>query len=164
MEKPISLTARRPPKLLVSFLISRKDEAISGLFTFFPQLPARNLSHVRLWKLAPEFDNLGNFVVGEILFTEGNNLLFRNFTSGFAFEDHIGLDELTHLWVGHSHDASRLNLRMLEKDLFHMSCEDGITLVLNEIPFTVKEVEITFLIHADKISRSEPLLSINVDQ
>src|SRR4030043_255432 len=139
MEKPISLTARRPPKFLVSPLISRKDGAISALFTFFSQLPARNLSNVCLWKLAPEFDNFGNFVVGEILFTEGNNLLFRDFTSGFAFQDHIGLDELTHFWVGHSHYASRLNLRVLIKDLFHMSCGDGITLVLNEISFTVKE-------------------------
>src|SRR4030042_2112389 len=129
MEKPTSLTARRPPKLLVSFLISRKDGVISALFTFFPQLPARNLSHVRLWKLASEFDNLGNFVVGEILFTEGNDLLFGNFTPGFAFEDHIGLDELTHLRVGHSHYASRLDLRVLIKNLFDMSGEDRIPFV-----------------------------------
>src|SRR4030042_3787754 len=134
MEKLTSLTARRPPKFLVSPLISRKDWVISSLFRFFPQLPARNFSHIRLRELAPEFDNLGNFVVGEILFAKGHNLLFRIFAPGFAFEDHKGLDQLTHLWVGHSHDASRLNLRMLEKNLLDMSWADRISLVFNEIP------------------------------
>src|SRR3972149_3451837 len=99
MEKAMSLTARRPPKFLVSPLISRKDWVISTFFHFFSQLPARNLSHVRLRELAPEFDNFRNFVVGQILFTEVNNLLFRNFTPGFAFQDHIGLDEISSFWV-----------------------------------------------------------------
>src|SRR3972149_6071147 len=124
MEKPTLLTARRPPKFLVSPLTSRKDWVISTLFCLFSQLPARNLSHVRLRQLAPEFDNFRNFVVGQILFTEVNNLLFRNFTPGFAFQDHIGLDEMTYLWVGHSHDAGSLDLRMLEQDFFDMSGED----------------------------------------
>src|SRR4030042_3544302 len=163
MENPTSLTARRPPKFLVSPLISRKDWVISSLFRFFPQLSARNFSHIRLRKLTPEFNNLGNFVVGEILFAKGNNFFFRNFSPGFAFQDHIGLDQLTHFWVGHSHDAGRLDLRMFEKDFFDMPGEDRISLVFNELPFTVKEVEVAFLIHAEQISGSEPLLSVHLD-
>src|SRR4030043_1970947 len=164
MEKPTSLTARRPPKFLVSPLISRKDWIISSLFALFSQLPARNFSHICLRELTPEFDNLWNFIVSEILFTEADNLLFRNLTPRFAFQDHIGLDVLTHLWIRHSHDTSRLDLRMLEEDLFDMSGEDRISLILNEISFAIEEVEVTFLIHADKISSSKPLLSVNVDQ
>src|SRR4030042_6535065 len=82
MENPMSLTARRPPKFLVSPLIVRKDWVISSLFRFFPQLPARNFSHIRLRELAPAFDTLGNFLVGEILFAKGNNFFFRNFAAG----------------------------------------------------------------------------------
>src|SRR4030043_134749 len=164
MEKPTLLTALRPPKFLVSPLISRKAWVISPLFAFLSQLPARHLPNVRLRELASEFDNLRDFVVGQILFTEVDNLLFRNFTPGFAFQNHIGLDKITRFWVGHSHDPSGLDLRMLVEDLFDMSGEDRISFVLDEIPFAVKEVEITFLIHADKISGSEPLLSVNVDQ
>src|SRR4030042_205934 len=164
MEKPTLLTALRPPKFLVSPLISRKAWVISPLFAFLSQLPARHLPNVRLRELASEFDNLRDFVVGQILFTEVDDLLFRHFTPGFAFQNHIGLDEITRFGVGHSHNPGRFDFGVLEKDLFDMSGEDRISLDLNEIPFTVKEMEITFLIHADQVSGSKPLLPVNVDQ
>src|SRR4030042_5748346 len=123
MVKPMSLTALSPPKFLLRPLISRKDWVMSALLPLFSQLPARNLPHVRLRKFTPEFDSGGNFIVGEILLAEAYNLLFGDFAPGFAFKHHIGLDETTHLRVGHSHDAGGLDLRMLEKHLFDLSGE-----------------------------------------
>src|SRR4030042_5119948 len=162
MEKPTSLTAFSPPKDLLSPLISRKDSAISALFSFFPQLPARHLPHIRLREFSPEFDNLGDLVVGKRFLAEIHDLLLGDLAPGLALQDDIRLDQLTHLGIRHADHTGGLDLGMTIENLFHVPGKYRVALVLDQIPLAIKEGEVSFVIHPHQVAGPQPCLAFEL--
>ena len=68
------------------------------------------------------------------------------------------------LGSGHSDHPCCLYLRMIVKDLFHMTGKYCITFVFDEVALPVEKMEVPLVVHPDQVTRSEPFRAVDFDQ
>src|SRR3989339_1048708 len=123
MRSLIFLTACRPPKFLFNPSTSSNGTVMSALLVFLSQFPPRDLADIGFRQLAAEFDDLRNLVMGKPLTTKIYDFFLRNLASGLAFQNYIGLDQVSDCGIRNTDNAGGLDLWMLIEDFLHMPRE-----------------------------------------
>src|SRR5690348_14757071 len=126
------------------------------------QLLHRRFPHHKLLHLAgdghgegiDEFDVAGYFVMRDLAFAEGLDLLGAGAFAGFELDP--GAKLLAVFLIGHAHNLHRFHLGMAEEELLDLAGIDVLATADHHVLDAADDVEVPVLVHGGEVARMHP--------